>query len=86
MESRGVPTLMVHTKAFRTLAHTTLDYRHYGHVAHFELPQDFESVSEVGVQEMADEYASEIVRSLLGYASTWSSRPGIAGGGTEPWV
>ena len=66
MESRGVPTLMVHTEPFKTLAESTLAYRHYGYVPRFELPRRFEHMSEADVRTLADEHAQEIVRSLLG--------------------
>ncbi|MBV9660931.1 MAG: hypothetical protein JO337_07215 [Acidimicrobiales bacterium] len=65
MEQRGVPSVLVHTAAFRTLAHSSLKYRQFDYVPLFELPRFLDNMSDDDVRRLADGVALDIVHQLL---------------------
>jgi cysteine synthase len=65
MEARGVPTVMVHTEAFATLAESALTYRQYGHVPRYVLPRLLDNMTDDEVRAVADAQAMDIVHRLL---------------------
>lgn len=65
LEQRGVPTVLVHTEAFKTLAQTSLAYRDFDYVPMYELPRLMDNMNDEEVQHLAEEVAAGIVAKLL---------------------
>jgi len=65
MEQRGVPSVLVHTEAFKTLALSSLKYRKFDYVPMYELPRLMDNMTDDEVRVLADEVAMDIVQKLL---------------------
>jgi hypothetical protein len=68
LEERGVPTVLIHTEAFRTLAKTSLEYRDFGYVPLYELPRLMDNMDDDEVRQLAKQVAMDMVAKLVAEA------------------